>query len=57
MLCAFDFFLAFYLSCSTLCNDVIILVLQQSASTGEVRNGEGRRKYSQQPSERERMND
>lgn len=37
-------------------NDVIILVLQQGASIGKVRNKEGRRKYSQQISERERAN-
>lgn len=54
--CAFDLFVAFYLFCSTLLNDVINLVLQQSASIGKVRNGEGGRKYSQQTSERERAN-
>lgn len=52
--CTLDLFIAFYLFCSTL-DDVIILVLQPRASSGKVRNEKGR-KYSEQTSERERVN-
>lgn len=49
-------FCCFFFSCSALLSVVIILVLQQGASIGKVRNKEGRRKYFQQTSEREKAN-
>lgn len=49
-------FCCFFFSCSALLSVVIILVLQQGAFIGKVRNKEGRRKYFQQTSEREKAN-